>query len=264
MEKKHVSLKTMAEDKELDAVSKATSFQVDPRVLKVKSGFNGRPINAAHVRQMADGWKNGATFPPIEVSVEDGEVFIVDGHHRHASALLAIEEGLELRRMDARHFRGEEPDRIMLMITSQQGLPMTPLQLGVQYARLIALGWTPAEIAARPGKSVQHVRDCIALADAAPDVKRMLERDQVSADVVRKTIKKHGADAGKVLAADLQAAKAAGKDKVTAKTASTQRPSKLQTAMGLLGRLRFHVKRCGDAKMIEDFNAFMGEQNGNQ
>lgn len=261
--KKHVSLKTMAEDKDLDAVSKATSFQIDPRTLKVKPDFNGRPINDEHVRQMADGWKNGATFPPVEVTVEDGQVYIVDGHHRHASALLAIDEGLELKRIDARHFRGNDADRIMLMITSQQGLPMTPLQLGVQYKNLVGLGWTHAEIAARPGKSAQHVRDCIALAEAPSAVQKMVERGQVSADVARKTVKKHGDAAGDVLRADLDKAQAAGKEKVTAKSASVKKAGKLETALALLERLRDHVDALDgtsveNEKLVDDYRAFMG------
>lgn len=262
MMKKHVSLKTMAEDKELDAVSKATSFQVDPRHLKVKPGFNGRPIDPKHVRQMVEGWKNGATFPPIEVSVEDGEVFIVDGHHRHASALVAIDEGVEIKRIDARHFRGDEDDRILLMITSQQGLPLTPLQLGVQYARLVALGWTHAEIAARPGKTAQHVRDCIALTEAPLDVRKMLERGQVSADVVRKTVKQHGSAAGDVLRDDLAKAKEAGKEKVTAGSASTKPPSRLSTALALLERMRDLLESVDGTtlennKLVNDYRAFM-------
>ena len=262
MQKKHVSLKTMAEDKDMGSVSKATSFQLDPRVLKVKPGFNGRPINAAHVRAMADGWKNGATFPPFEVMVEDGDVYIVDGHHRHAGALLAISEGLELKRIDARHFRGNEADRIALMITSQQGLAMTPLQLGVQYANLVRLGWTLIEVAARPGKSVQHVRDCIALTEGGSDVHGMLDRGEVSADVARKTIKQHGSAAGEVLQADLAAAKATGRTKVTEKTASVKAPSKLATAIDLLERMHAALSDAEvvNPKLTADYLAFTGKK----
>lgn len=221
--KVHVSLKSMAEDKEFDhGIGKATSFTVDPRILEVEDGFNGRPINADHVRALADSLMAGATFPDIYVRVEDGRVIVVDGHHRREAALLAISEGAEVQSLGAKHFRGNDADRVFLQITSQNGLPMTPLQLGVQYKVAVGFGYTVQQIAARAGKSAQHVKDCIALAETNSDVQGMVTRGEVSASVALKTAKKHGSGAGKVLAGDLQKATASGKTKVTAKGATVK------------------------------------------
>lgn len=243
MTKMHPSLKAMAEDKTLEGVGKTTNFTVDPRKIKVKPGFNGRPLDPAHVSAMAEGWKNGATFPPLEVSVEDGEIFIVDGHHRHAGALLAIKGGLELIGVDCRQFRGNDIDRIMLMVTSQQGLPMTPLQLGVQYKNLIGLGWKAQQIAARSGKSAQHVKDCVALAETNSDVQQLVAAGKVSAKVALTTVKKHGSKAGAVLKDDLKNAEAAGKGKVTQKTASTK-----TVRMSLLDAIHAEINSNGVQK----------------
>lgn len=224
MNKVHVSLKTMAEAKDDDTgVGKKTNFMVDPRKVTFEDGFNGRPINDEHVRAMADSFKAGATFPDIEVRVADGAIVVVDGHHRVSAAMLAISEGAEIKMIGAQHFRGNDADRVMLMITSQQGLPMTPLQLGVQYKKMRdVFGWEVSAIAARTGKSGQHVKDCVALSETNTDVQAMITRGEVSAAVALKTARKHGDGAGKVLAGDLRTAQAAGKTKVTAKTASTK------------------------------------------
>jgi ParB-like chromosome segregation protein Spo0J len=204
----------MAEKKEA-GVSKTTNFAVDPRIMEVEEGFNGRPIDPAHVRAIADSLIGGATLPPLEVRVENGRVIVVDGHHRREGALLAISEGAEIVALDCRQFRGNDADRVMLMITSQQGLPMTPLQLGVQYRKMLGFGWTASQIAKRCGKSANHVNDMIALAESNSDVQGMVTRGEVSATTALKVVKAKGQDAGKALAGHLEAAKAAGKAKVT-------------------------------------------------
>ena len=155
MNKKMVSLKVMAEAK-TEGISKVTSFAVDPRIMQVEDGFNGRPLDPDHVEAMAKSYANGATVPALDVTVDDGVVTIRDGHHRRAGAMLAISRGAEIRTLECRHFRGNDADRVMLMITSQQGLPMTPLQLGVQYRKMVGFGWPRSQIADRAGKSAQH------------------------------------------------------------------------------------------------------------
>lgn len=263
--RRHVSLKAMAEDKDVEAVGKVTNFLIDPTIIRVKEGFNARPINAEHVEQMLVSFLAGATFPPLEVEVENGDTYVVDGHHRREMYLLARKRGHDVKRVEARQFRGELADRIMLMVTSQQGLPLTPLQMGQQYAKLVSMGWTNAEIASRAGKSGQHVRDCLGLTEADPKAKAMLEKGQVSADVVRTAMRQHGADAGKVLEADLRHAKAEGKDKVTPATASAKPLTKAQRMLDLLEALRDAVEALdGTSKknetLVDEYWALMGKK----
>lgn len=265
----YVSLKQMAEDKTLAGVGKVTTFGVDPRLIrKPKPGAN-RPLDMAHVRALADAWKRGAVFPPLEVSVDGGAIEPVDGQHRLEAALLAIAEGAEIRALECRQFRGNAADQVLLQISSQDGLKMTPLVLGDRYRKLIAWGWAPADIAERTGKSAQHVRDALALTEADPKARKLLEQGQVSADVVRATVRAHGSAAGEVLAADLEKAQAAGKTKVTAKTASAKpakkKAAELETAMDLLERMRAMFSNDSvyglvdeyDEKLVDDFRAFM-------
>lgn len=233
----------MAEDKEHDGVSKVTSFAVDPRVLVVEEGFNGRPINPEHVKTLAEAFANGATFPPIEVRVDDGAIVLIDGHHRHAAVMSLIAQGYDVATLDARHFRGNNVDRVMLMVTSQQGLPMTPLQLGVQYKRAVGFGWGVKQIAERIGKSGQHIKDCIALAETDTDVQQMVTNGQVSAAVALTTSKKLGKLAGAALLNDLTAATAAGKTKVTAKNATVK-----QVTISIIDAIRAEIESNGEKK----------------
>ena len=210
-----VSLKVAAEDKNNPTVSKVTAFAVDPRVLEVEEGFNARPLNADHVTEMSLALRNGAVFPPLEVRVEDGHILIVDGHHRHAAALDAIAKGFDIKTLDVRHFRGNDADRVAHMITSASGLALTPLQLGVQYRKLLGFGWTEAQIANRRGKTVQHVKDMVQLAEANSDVHQAVNAGLISGTTALKMVKQYGSKAGAVIQEGLEQAKAEGKDKVT-------------------------------------------------
>lgn len=217
------SLKAAAEDKTNPDVSKTTSFAVNPRVLEVEEGFNARPLNADHVAEMSLAWRNGAVFPPLEVRVEDGRIILVDGHHRHAAALDAIEKGFDIKTVDVRQFRGNDADRVAHMITSAGGLPLTPLQLGIQYRKLIHFGWTEKEIAGRTGKSGEHVRNMILLAEANSDVHQMVNSGQISGTAAVAVVKEHGSRAGQVIREGLEQAQANGKSKVTAGVLAKQR-----------------------------------------
>jgi len=212
-----VSLKVAAEDKNNDHVSKVTSFAVDPRVLEVNEGFNPRPVDPKHMAEMSLAMRSGATFPPLDVWVEDGHIFIVDGHHRHAAALDAISKGSDIKSLECRHFRGNDADRVAHSLNSAGGLALTPLQLGVRYQTLIGFGWTEQRIADRRGKSLQHVKDMIQLAEANSDVHQAVNAGQISGTAALKMVKQHGSKAGAVIRDRFEHAQANGKTKVKPK-----------------------------------------------
>jgi len=238
-----VSLKVAAEKKiHGDDVSKVTSFAVAPHLLEIEEGFNARPLNPDHVAEMSLAMRNGATFPPLEVRVDDGHILIVDGHHRHAAALKAIAEGFEIKALDCRHFRGNDADRVAHMLNSASGLALTPLQLGVQYRKLIGFGWTEAQIAGRRGKTVQHVKDMVQLAEANSDVHQMVNAKQISGTAALKMVKQYGSKAGAVIQEGLEQAKAEGKEKVTPRALarrSSQKVSDKHIVDWLVANIKF-------------------------
>ena len=243
-----VSLKVAAEDKNNPAVSKVTSFAVDPRALEVEEGFNARPLNADHVAEMSLALRNGATFPALDVRVDAGRILIVDGHHRHAAALDAIAKGFDIKSLDVRHFRGNDADRVAHMISSAGGLALTPLQLGVQYRKLIGFGWTETQIANRGGKSVQHVKDMILLGEANSDVHQLVNAGKISGTAALKAVKQHGSKAGAVIQEGLQQLPE-GKKKITPKALARTRAPKVTDSLivdWLVANLKFSQSYSSD------------------
>jgi ParB-like chromosome segregation protein Spo0J len=242
-----VSLKVAAEKKvHGDGVTKVTSFAVAPHLLEFNEN-NARPLNDAHVEEMALAYSNGAVFPPLEVRVEDGRMILIDGHHRTAGALLAIKRGTPARSLECRHFRGNDADQVAHMITSASGLPLTPLQLAVQYRKLIGFGWTEKEVAGRVGKTVQHVRDMILLAEANSDVHQAIKAGAISGSLAVTVVKQHGSKAGQVIQQGLaeEQARGKGKGKVTAKTLARKAASSAPTDTQVLAWLLANVQREG-------------------
>lgn len=211
-----VSLKVLAERK-IDGVQKTTRFQVDPSIIEIEPGFN-RPIDQEHVDSIMASIKAGVELDALVVRVEDGRIILVDGHHRLTAILQLIAEGIEILRIDARQFRGNDAERIAHMLTSAQGKPLTPLEQGLQYRKLIGFGWTIQEVASKIGKSANYISQMLTLAESNSDVQGMVTRKEVAAHVALEIVKKHGSGAGKVLAGHLETARSAGKTKVTKKT----------------------------------------------
>lgn len=211
-----VSLKVAAEKKiHGDDVAKATHFNVNPRLVTVEAGFN-RPISRENVDQFKASIRAGATIPPIYVRVDSGVIVLVDGEHRWIAVCELIAEGLEIPSMAAIQFRGSDADRITHLLTSAQGKPLTPLESGLQYLKLLRLQWDVKQIAARIGRSTTHVDQCIVLAESNTDVQEHVRNGDVSGTTAAKIVRKHGSGAGAVIKDKLTEAKAAGKTRVTA------------------------------------------------
>lgn len=211
------SLKVLAEAKD-EGVQKSTQFRVDPRIIEIEDGFNARPIDQEHVAAMKTSMLAGSVLPPLFVRVDNDRIIMVDGHHRLTAITQLIDEGHEIKRVDVVQFRGSDADRISHMLTSAQGKPLTPLQMGLQYRKLTGFGWDEGEIAKKVGKSRQHVHDMVTLAESNSDVQGMVARGEVAAHIAIAALRKHGSEAGNVLAGHLHTAKVAGKSKVTNKT----------------------------------------------
>jgi ParB/RepB/Spo0J family partition protein len=217
-EQEFVSLKVAAEKKiHGDGVAKETIFRVDPRLIEVEPGFN-RPISRENVEQFKTAIRNGATIPPIYVRVDAGHIVMVDGEHRLIAVRELIAEGVEIESMSAVQFRGNDADRVAHLLTSAQGQPLSPLEAGLQYAKLIRFGWDRKKIADRVGRSVTHVEQCLILAEADSDVQSSVRAGEVSSTTAANIVKKHGSRAGQVIRDNLAEAKANGKSKVTAST----------------------------------------------
>lgn len=168
---------------------------------------------AAHIRA-------GGMLPPLEVRPRpDGGVFLVDGHRRRRAYLRAaddIRDGDGQLFVNVVAFTGNDADRIARVITSAEGRSLSPLEIAEGYRRLVALNWTPDQIAAKVGKTRQHVDQLLILGGANADVHSLVAAGSVSATTAIDIVRKHGEAAGAILSGEVNKAKAAGKAKATA------------------------------------------------
>ncbi|WP_157778840.1 ParB/RepB/Spo0J family partition protein [Massilia violaceinigra] len=233
-EKPAVSLKVMKE-RGTPGVSTVKSWGVDPRLVQFEPGFN-RPINREHVESIKTSLRAGHELDDIKVRIEEGAIIAVDGHHRVTAAVEWLAEpgvrepdgGFQL---GAKQFRGGDAERVIHLITSSQGLGLTPLERSAQYRKLVGWGWTPAAIAEAVGRSVQNVSDALVLADANSDVKLAVTEKQISASNAAKIVRQSGGRAGAVIAEHVEAARLQGKAKATAKQIAGNTPKDLVSAI---------------------------------
>ncbi|CAN7782254.1 hypothetical protein LJR296_008097 [Cupriavidus necator] len=248
------SLKAMAESKLMDGVSKQTIFKLDPRIVKVRPGHNGRIKNAglrAHIDAMKVSMRTAGTaaFPPIDVEVDDGEIFLVDGECRTTAAIELMDEGHDQLYLDARQFRGSEDERIAHMLTSNQGRGFNGLELGHIYLRLRHCGWSIQRICERNGKSDTHVQQMLVLAESPLELQGLLAAEKVGTDAAVAAIQKYGVKrALEILRAMVE--KNGGQKKIT-KTAVLGRAFSRTTVNDVVASLDTFYNRLSKQQLSE-------------
>lgn len=190
-------------------VSKSDLFSVAPHLILEEDGFNTRgafcedyyerPDIKAGIRSLADAYKRGDYVPPIIVKVRDGKVFVREGHRRRRAILLAISEGADIRKIQVLEHKGDEAEQTLLIATSNDGLPLTPLERAVIYGRLARWGWSDQEIAERVARTAEHVRQARSLLELPLELKKMIQAGEVAATYAAELFREHGEDAVSVL-----------------------------------------------------------------
>ncbi len=213
------SLKAIAEAK-VDGFQKATYFKIHPDKIEFEPGWNLRsegPELDEHLDRLYTAMKAGASVPPIDVTVEDGRVTVRDGHCRTRAAQRLVAEGIDYV-LEARHYRGNESECVLHMISSSHGKALSPLEAGLGFQRLIRYGLDVAAIAARTGLSRTTIDKGLLLAEAPVAVQKMIAQGKVAANTAAQVIKKEGrSNSEAVLKKSLEKSESLGKTKVTAK-----------------------------------------------
>lgn len=213
----------MARLKDLAVCRGGDTFLFDPEKIKEIPGYNARDMDSeetkAHIRKMADAIHAGGTvnFPPITVGQKDGEIFLYAGYCRRRAFLLAKQEGAPIKGILAIANNQKEDERVLDLLNSNDGLPLTPLEKANVVKRLLSFGWTAAEISKRRGVSLGTINNLIALLDAPGEIKEMVKSGEVSATLAVNTIRSEKEDAADKLNDAIEVAKANGKKKATVK-----------------------------------------------
>lgn len=187
---KTVSLKSLCESK-VPGFSKATTFRIDPNLVQFEEGFNLRTDDEelhSHIERMYLAMLEGAFFPPIDVSIVNEKVVCREGHCRTRAAR-RVKEKMPDFTLECRQLWGNEADAVLHMLgTGSGGKPLTPLEQGLGYLRLIRFGLTLPDIARKLGVTRVTVDNGLKLAEAPVEVQQMIRQGEVSATTAREAI----------------------------------------------------------------------------
>lgn len=208
-------------------IKRADAIKVRIEDIHVEPGFNLRDLGAVddegltfeqRLALLEDHIAQGGMIPPLEVRPRDeGGVWIVDGHRRQMAINNLDQKGLYPRTpkkgepdvmelwVNVVMFVGNDADRLARVLTSQENQKLNPLERAEGYKRLAAFGWTPAQIAKKIGRSAEHVKSQLDLANSNTDVQTLVRERKVSASVAIQTVRKEGEKAGAVLGAAVAA-----------------------------------------------------------
>ncbi|MEB5993182.1 ParB/RepB/Spo0J family partition protein [Serratia ureilytica] len=211
------SFKQMAKDGTIKRPDGRMTMRIDD--IHVEEGFNKR-IESEQTKdddeRLFQHLMKGRPVPPLEVRVRDeGGVWIVEGHRRYRAYVRCREAGKPVDRIQIIPFTGNDVERIARIMNSNTQLPLSPYEQSLVVKELAGFNLTPDEIASLVGKSRATVDKLLALTQANHDVQTLVKDGAVAVDAAVERVKEHGEQAGKVLAGDVEKAKAAGKKKVT-------------------------------------------------
>ena len=248
----------MATIKEI-ALKRSDIFYVDPRVLKIKDGWNARsaddPENREHVLALAASIAQVGVQEPLTVYYENSTIWVSDGHCRLAATLLAIDKGADIRAIPVKTEgrAANEADHVFSQILRNAGKPLTPFEAGTVYKRLVGYGWTVEEIATKSGKSQASINAALDLQGAPVQVQKLVASGKVSATLAAETLRKEGASKGiETLNNAVDTATQKGKTRATRADIGEAPVAKL-TASGKLARLREIVDEATEGENGESW-----------
>ncbi|MEX2953574.1 ParB/RepB/Spo0J family partition protein [Serratia fonticola] len=203
-------------------ISTKKTFLVPLSEIYAEEGYNVRELNQPHVEEFRDAFIAGEYIPPLAVEVTEHGVKVIDGHHRYYGALAATEAGHEIPRLECKDFVGTEADKIAFMVTSSQGLALTPLERAAAYQRLLNQNWTTPEIAKKVKRSESDIIQHIQLAECSGYIKSLVRAGSMNYAIAIGIHREHGVYADREAARLMKKAEDAGKTKVTKSIAQPQ------------------------------------------
>ncbi|MEQ6436246.1 ParB N-terminal domain-containing protein [Comamonas sp. w2-DMI] len=197
-------------------ITKGSGFSIAPELLEEEEDFNTRgafigkeeyfsqPEVVDEIRKLADAYKRGDMVPAIIVKVKDGRVLVRDGHRRRRAILLAKSEGADIKRIRVEEQSGDEDAQTLLIVTSNNGAPLSVLERAVVFDRLNkAFGWKISEIATRAGVTQENVRQLLKMMELPLELKKMIQRKEVSATYAMELFAEHGTNATQMIKDEL-------------------------------------------------------------
>lgn len=216
--------------KKVEATKASNVYLVDPTKLEIMQDFNVRVRSTdeweEQVKGLMDSIRANGYDPAKPIAVvadrdEDGEhLWVIDGHTRlEAVYRLIANENLDLDAVPVvvKPKTTTMDDMLVQLVTSNTGKPLTAYETAIVVKRLMNLGKNDTEIATRLGMSKTHVGNLAVLAGAPAKIRNAVIAGKMSATEAVRLVREHGGKATEIVEKATEAAKAAGKTKVTPK-----------------------------------------------
>jgi ParB/RepB/Spo0J family partition protein len=206
------------------AKGRSDILKIDPKDLHIDPEFNVREDTEEyrqHVAWLVSSIRSEGVKEPLKARNHNGRLTVTNGHSRLLAVNILLKEGLEIKTVPVipEDRYSSDADTALTLITSNSGRPLSTLEIGKVYKRLLAFGWPIEEIAKRSGVTTQTVNRALELRAAPEEIKDMVKTGKVSAslaiDTMRNATSKEAAK--QTLQKAQQDAQAKGKDKATKK-----------------------------------------------
>lgn len=169
------------------AASTSDTFNIDPHRIEIVPGFNAREDFgdlAALCDQIIEA---GCVKQPLLVRLESGRVLLVHGERRLRATHMAIERGAAIPhvpcRAEPRHTTPAQ--RAMDQLLYNDGKPFTMAEEARIFRELhIEHQLTERDIATKCGRSITHIRNCLALLKAPQPVLEAVREGKISSSLV--------------------------------------------------------------------------------
>lgn len=198
-------------------------FRMDPRKIVVVEGWNSRdfglPENQEHIRALADSIKEIGVREPLAGYHEDGKFILTNGESRLRAVMHLIEMGHEIATVpvqpEPRH--ASEAEHVLSQIVRNSGKPFTPIENARVYARLLDMGMTAKEIAAKIGQTPERVAQVAKLNTVSPKVRKHIQSGKITSSLVQRiqSKAKSAKDVDAAVEEAIKNATAEGKTKAT-------------------------------------------------
>ncbi|MGO4801031.1 hypothetical protein ACEN2T_17275 [Pseudomonas sp. W22_MBD1_FP4] len=181
-----------------DDVTRVDGWSMRWDVIEEEEGFNPRDYNdpdtIAHIRKMADGYKRGDVFPHLWVVIRNGTPYIRDGHCRLRSIALAVSEGAVIGKVPIIEVKGDEIAQADLVLISQDGQKLKPLERATHYAKYRNWGFTDADIGKKFDRTGEHVRLYLSMLEFPIALKKLITDGTIKPTLALELYKQYGSD----------------------------------------------------------------------
>ncbi len=186
---------------EQDAIGKKTMYELAPSQIEVSPGFNVR-VDMGDMDSLTADIRFHGVKMPLQIRRDGNRYFLVDGHRRLMAATAAKVKSVPCV-MEEKN--ATEADRVFSMLSRNAGKPLTDVEQGEAYRRLLGFGSGLKVIAKRTGHTVEYIQGCISLA-AHPELAKAGMRPTAAGKLANAPTAKmtRAIEAGAVTQADVE------------------------------------------------------------